>query len=339
VTDWNPNVGDNCVVGLEWAPTRQVNRPVTGQGVSSYSWGMEATDTETITRLYTYSDRYVASATDVIDIYNESDLEPVRPQIDTFAPTADAVSGRFILPTGARWYSSTNKTENVNQARMTSASDSWYNLVDDDPFIPGSYVGVVSTNPQAFTDPAPLVNRQFVGLVAAQRISTDPSYTSARSRWAFQFDGLSTNTSGRRILGLRLTCLAQRLVDARDRASEFDQPYEMRPVLRIGSATAFGQLEVLPSSPTVLSYTWLRNPITGKTWTNTDLDAFSNSVATNSAAWQMYRPPGNPDVWSNTAGAFYSCRVEVIHCEETRVAEAVRIRLLVGAKRLANDIC
>jgi len=324
VTKWNPSSNDNCVTGLEWSPTRTADRFVTGVGPSSFAAALDSTATETITRLYTYSDRYVPGASDVIDIYREQDLVPVRPQVDTFRYSGDATSGRFLRPTGARWYSSTSVTENVNQARMTAASDTWVNLVDDDPFVPGTYVGKVSTFPQAFTDPAPIINRQFIGLVAAGFASTDPSYTSSRSSWAFQVDGLTTNTSGRRILAVTMSCLCERLIDARDRGSDFDQPYYVRPFLNIGGVSSPGERRLMPSTPTEVSYTWFQNPRTGAAWTGADLDAFAVATPTNSVVWTMYRPPSQPEVWNNTAGAIYRATISVVHCEETRVAQARR---------------
>lgn len=323
---WNPNSSDNCAVGLEWAPLRQADRPVTGVASSSYSWLMESSVTEDIDRLYTYSAVEVPSAYDVIDIYEVGDLAPVRPVVASYPYTSDASFG-FVRPTGGRFYAADSRTESVIQARMDLPSPGikWHTLIDDNPLVAGTYRGRNNFITSTFDDAVPIVNRQFIGLTAFPSL-LDPiggDYASSFSQWTFHANSLNTGTTGKRILGLTVKCLCQRLVDPRARSSEFDQPYRIRPAIIVGGVNTFGQAQLMPSTPGEVSFTWPQNPVTGRAWTPTELAAFSGSVATSGIAWLMSRPD-DPAVRQATAGAIYRATAEVTFADETRVAQAIR---------------
>jgi hypothetical protein len=326
---WNPNRAAGCVYGMEWLPTRQVDRPVAGTGGASYSWTVDSTVAEDIDRLWLYSGKEVPNAYDTVDIYDAADLEPVVVETDTYLMSGDGDSSRFIRPTGAIYGtlppgSLGNGTYSVNQTRMTAAGRDWYELIDDSPFTAGIYQGWWTSTVVAFFDPVPVLNDEFIGLVPWPKEfypigSAD--VLSPFSQWSFVADGLETGLSGRRILGLTVSCVAQRIIDPRARGSEFDQPVRIRPAIYVNGATVWGQAQLMPSQPQTISYTWYNNPVTGLPWTETDLEDFDS---TNEILWLMSRPD-DPEVIDAVGGAIYRVEAVVTHCEETRSAVARRV--------------
>ena len=320
---WNPNDADGCVVGLEWAPGRQVDRPVGGVGDQSVSWTMEATVTEDVNRLWTYSASAVSSVFDTIEIYEVGDLDVAVAVTDRYYPSDDAPSGN-VRRTGGRYYAGPPaRTQTVDQGKMTTAGDEWWELLATTSFTPGTYAGYYSnTVPEVWDDEVPLLHESFIGLAPwpATADALGGDIRSSFSQWSFRVNGLETGLTGRRVLGVTVSCVCQRLVDPRRQATEFDQPYRVRPALRVGGTQYFGQVSLMPSQPGVVSYTWVRNPATGLPWTATELQAFDTG---NYVQWLMSRPD-DPQVREATAGAIYSTYVDVRHVDETRSGFAIR---------------
>ena len=334
---WNPNRAAGCVYGMEWLPQRQADRPVAGTGGGSYSWTLDSTVTESIDRLWTYSGLAVPNAYDTIDIYETGDVEPVIVQRDTYIVTGDGNAARRIRPTGVaftdKWNGGggNNVMTLVDNTRLTGAAPTnlnrtWTSLVSDTTFTAGSFVGFLSLVPNipgAFSDPVQTLNNEFIGLTPfdADWYAVGTPYTSQFSQWSFLVNGLETGLAGRRILGLTVSCIAQRIIDPRALSSEFDKPIRMRPAIYVGGTLVWGQASLAPAQPQTISYTWFTNPVTGLPWTDTELQAFDS---TNEVLWLMSRP-NDPQVIENVGGAIYQVSASVTHCEETRVATARRV--------------
>lgn len=332
---WNPNADDECVYGLEWNPTRQVDRPIGGTGPNSYSWKLTGSVTEDIDRLYLWSPQDVPGAYDTVDVYAEDDLVAVNETTDVYPYSGDA-NALMLRPLGGRWFSGDSRTESVNQDRMTTETDDWYNLIQPGTPTPGTFRGAFDYGLLfvgfVFDDPVPLYDYQFIGLTPvsvlydaplAAASPALPDYRSTFSRWAFHVDNLSSNVGTDRVLGLTVSCVCQRLVDPRARSSEYDQPYRVRPFLSMNGTIVLGQASTMPSNPQRVSFTWTRNPVTGGPWTTDDLDDFDVSTGVNAVGWFMSRP-NDPQVRAETAGAIYEATAEVTHVPETRSAVAYR---------------
>jgi hypothetical protein len=323
---WNPNADTDCAFGLEWAPLREVDRPVGGTGETSYSWVMESTATETVTKMWTFSSVAVPNAYDVIDIYDAATVQPVNRTVDRYSYTDDADSSLFIRPTGGRWYSANSRVESVDQTRMDDVSptpDKWVNLLGD-PSVEGLYAGYLNLIGPVFDDPVPVINRQFLGLVPTPLTPVAGDYTSSFSQWAFYVDDLESGVGGQRIIGLTVACLCQRIVEPRARSGEYDQPYRIRPAISVDGIIRWGQAQIMPSSPSVVSYTWYQNPNTGRAWTEAELEDFNTTEQDNSVMWLMSRP-NDPEVRQVTAGVIYEAWADVEVVTETRAAQAIRV--------------
>lgn len=323
---WNPNADTDCAFGLEWAPLREVDRPVGGTAETSYSWTVDSTATETITKMWTFSSTAVPNAYDVIDIYNSASVQPVNRTVDRYTYSDDAAAGLFIRPTGGRWYSANSRVESVDQTRMNDVSptpDKWVNLLGD-PSTEGVYAGYLNTIGPVFDDPVPVINRQFLGLVPTILTPVTGDYTSSFSQWAFYVDDLEVGVAGQRIIGLTVACLCQRLVEPRARSGEYDQPYRIRPAISVNGIIRWGQAQIMPSNPSIVSYTWYQNPNTGLAWTEAELEAFNTTEQDNAVLWLMSRP-NDPEVRQVTAGVIYEAWADVEVVTETRAAEAIRV--------------
>lgn len=346
MTQWNPNSGDNCVRGLEWHPDRQVDRRVAATGEQSYSWKLDSSASETIDRLWTFSDGETLNAYDLIDIYEADSLKPVPIHIRQRFYATDAAYGQ-VNPLGALWYQysvspSAFRMQNVNLDFMTTATTSFVSLVNDDPIVPGEYRGdttvtfIVPIDFVSFNDRVQVPNRQFIGLPSVpEPLSLDTpltnfyTYNAIDARWSFHVDALHLIPAGHRILGLRVSGLCQRIIDPSKIGSEGDQPYRVRPALVMGPSaqrtTFYGQVANMPDQAETISYTWFRNPFTGLAWTTADLQGFNQTLQQSAVSWFMSRPD-NPKVIESAAGAIFQATAEVITVEDTRVAQALRDR-------------
>ena len=332
---WNPNRADGCVYGMEWLPQRQADRPVSGTGAASYAWTMDSTASETVNRMWTYSGQAVPNAYDTIDIYDVDDLAPAIVERDTYIVTGDGNAARGLRRTGVAWTgaynSGTDITTLVNAFRMGAGqlNRTWASLVDDTTFTSAPFKGFFSNAAPppdlsgAFFDPVQVLNREFIGLTPWRSSLYDAGFdfVSQFSQWPFLIDNMETGLSGRRILGLTVSCIAQRIIDPRALSSEFDKPVRLRPAIYVGGTLAWGQAFIAPAQPQTISYTWFTNPTTGLPWTATELQAFDS---TNEVLWLMSRP-NDPQVIDAVGGAIYQVSATVSHCAETREATARRV--------------
>jgi hypothetical protein len=330
---WNPNADTDCAFGLEWAPLREVDRPVGGVGEASYSWTWQASTTLTVENMWNFSSVAVPNAYDVIDIYDVANISPVNRTVDRYQYSADADTSLFIRPVGAAWYPTPSRVESVDQQRMDDYSPSalsWYELLGD-PSVSGIYQGYVNTVGPVFVNPVPVINRQFLGLVPWFKTIPDPSpdrsYDSLYSQWAFHVDDLESNVGTDRIIGLTVACLCQRYIDPGAIGGEWDVPYRIRPAISMNGQIVLGQAQIMPITPQVVSYTWYQNPITGRSWTTSELEDFNSTIQDNAVMWLMSRPGGanGVEIRKVTGGAIYEAWADVEHVTETRVAEAIRV--------------
>lgn len=331
---WNPNRADGCVFGMEWAPTRSVDRPVAGVGESSYSWTLDANVTEDIIRLYTYAPNFVANAYDRIDIYEANSLAPLNVERAYYGDISDGTTGLFIRPSGVAFTDDfftpgTDVMTIVGQSRLTTLGRDWSSLLNQSPFTPGVYAGYYSTSltaANAFSYPMETLNNEFVGLTPWSIQNYDGvfapgSLTSTFSQWAFHIDDMETGLSGKRILSMTSYCLCQRTIDPGRRGTEFDRPVRIRPALYVNGFTSWGQAQLMPSDPGIVSYTWYFDPSTELPWSVSALQDFDSD---NELLWLMSRP-NDPMVIDSVGGAIYEIGTYVEYCDETRVASARRL--------------
>jgi uncharacterized protein (UPF0297 family) len=307
---YNPEA--TCVRGLEWFPTRQVDRQIGGVGDQSYSWVVDATSDDDVEAFYTYSRQDLFDALDTIDVYRVGDLTVPDVQVNRQWYSGN-VTARNVRPAAGVYDAGEDRTDNSVNTSVDYAA-----IVSTDPMVAGRYNGATLSFP-TWSNSVPIANRSFIGLLSSQ-VDFSP-WNSTFSQWAFTVDDLDADLTGRRVLGLTVSCLCQRLVNPLVRNTEFDQPYRIRPALIVDDVLYFGQFRIMPNTVQEVSYTWFLNPATGLAWTEAELAAFASTAA---VAWLMSRPAGIR-IQNRTAGAIYQAWASVAHAQETRVATARRV--------------
>lgn len=274
-------------------------------------------------RVFTYCPTFTVGADDTMDVYRVQDLTAVAPVADTRFISADASFGNTNR-VGAQFGVSTDPSSTVatDESLMTFTSRNFYELGSGDPLIPNRYAGN-RINATTWSTSTELVHREFLGLPSVPGSVTDTRAASNAS-WGFHVDSLDDNVDPtRRVLGLTVTALCQRLVNPGARNTEFDQPYRIRFGVRTGGRTYQGQVRTLPNVPQEVSFTWTVNPATGRSWTMAELADFADGGSSGIILY-MSRPDERP-VRDRTAGAVYRLTTTVEHVAETRVGVATRM--------------
>jgi hypothetical protein len=328
MSQWNPN--SDCVTGLEWAPVRQIDRPVAGRGTEAVAWTLASDVTEDVTSAWTFASGQVQNAYDTLDVYDTDAMPRVDLRVKRSWYTAGSSFGQ-VRQQGGLYYTTLPSPYPVGTYNVGGNTPTYYSYVNSPTYTAGSYQGLSLFLGTTWANPVFLLNRNFFGL------TTFPEqYASSVARWAqWSFHANSLAPSGTpRITGLTVGCVAQRLVEPLAVGSEQDQPYRIRPallMLRPGSSTQtlfMGQYRFMPNSPEVVSYTWPLNPVTNRPWTVTDLGTFANG-GTSAISWFMSRPDDGA-VIAVTAGAVYEAWADVSYGTETRVA--------IGARKAARQV-